>query len=292
MQHALAPDQCVEALTGLGLTTLQAKTYLAIAFLEKATIKAISKTAQIARQQLYHVTYELQEKGLIEKIIASPIEYRATPVQDAVNYLLQSKRQESLAAHQKAMRLLERIAEITLVTQSHDGDQQFVFVPKKEAPRRRFNEALEDTSVSVDGIFYWKGLRSLLINGAEHWKKNMAKGLKVRFIVYEPQEEKAVKKLIQALKKTGSVDIRRTSSPPPATLTIFDKEKILVTTSPTPKPLDSSSLWIQNRGFVEIFQDHFDFMWQTSERIQTKENTEAKSRTQSGNLKTKKEKRD
>jgi sugar-specific transcriptional regulator TrmB len=81
-------DKDAEVLNGLGLTTLQAKTYLAIAILEKATVKTISKTAKIARQEIYRVTSELQEKGLIEKIIATPVEYRAIPVHDAINVLL------------------------------------------------------------------------------------------------------------------------------------------------------------------------------------------------------------
>jgi hypothetical protein len=62
-------DQDVEALTGVGLTTLQARIYLTTASLEKATIKTISKTANTARQEIYRAVAELQEKGLIEKVI-------------------------------------------------------------------------------------------------------------------------------------------------------------------------------------------------------------------------------
>jgi hypothetical protein len=255
----------VETLNSLGLTMLQARIYLAIAILEKATIKTISKTANIARQEIYRVTSELQEKGLIEKIITTPVEYIAIPVHDAINILLQLKNQENLAVQQKAVELLHRNEEVGLVAQPNEGNRQFILIPKKEAPRRKFNDAIHKGAVSVDGIYYWEGFREAILDGTVKWKENTERGMKVRLIVYKPQAEKAVAKNIQIFKKKGSFNIRYTSNPPPATITIFNKEEILVTTSPNPKPLETASIWIKNQGFVAVFQDYFDRVWETSE---------------------------
>jgi hypothetical protein len=270
-------DKDAEVLNGLGLTTLQAKTYLAIAILEKATVKTISKTAKIARQEIYRITSELQEKGLIEKIIAAPVEYRAIPVHDAINVLLQRTHQENLDARKKAMKLVQRIEETNLIVPHSEDNLQFVLIPKKEAPRRKFANAIHDTSVSFDGIYYWEGLRGAILGGAEIWKKNVEKGIKVRFIVYKPKEEKAVKRVIQTLMERGSFSVKCTSNPPPATIAIFDKEEIFVTTSPTPRPGETSSLLIRNPGFVAVFQAYFDRIWETSEAIQEKQDKHSTS---------------
>lgn len=254
----------VQALIGLGLTARQARVYFAIAGLEKATIKATSKIADIARQDIYRITAELFDLGLIEKIIASPIEYRAMPIQDGINILLQRKQKENLQSYEKAMQLLQRNKDDNAAMQTHEDSPQFILVPKEEATRRKFRATLGKTQRSVDGILYWKGFLEVVVNGIERWKKSLERGVKIRLIVYKPQEEKASLKTIQTLKKKGSFNIRYTSSPPPASLTIFDKEKILGTTSPTPIPHEVPSLWINNSSIVAIFQDYFERVWLTS----------------------------
>lgn len=262
-------DRDVEALTGLGLTALQARIYLAIASLEKATIKAISENADTARQEIYRATSELQQKGLVEKIIVAPVEYRAIPLQDAINVLLQRAHQKNLATHEKAMELLRRANEKSITAERHE-EHQLILIPKKEASRRRFGNALRGTAVSVDGIFYGKGYRDVITNAVELWKKSLEKGVKVRLIVYEPQEEKAVARILQTLKKKGSFSIRYTLHPPPATLAIFDGEKTLITISPTPDPLETSGLWVKNSSLAIMAQDYFDLLWRASEDGQEK----------------------
>ncbi len=167
------------------------------------------------------------------------------------------------------MKLLTRVNENNIIAQLHE-EHQFILIPKKEAPRRQFRNTLRSTAVSVDGIYYWKGLRDIIINGVEGWKESLEKGVKVRFIVFKPQEEKAATRIIQTLKKKGAFSIRYTSHPPPATLTIFDGERIMVTTSPTPDPLETSCLWAKNPSIAEVFQDYFELMWQVSEDEQEK----------------------
>jgi sugar-specific transcriptional regulator TrmB len=63
----------------LGLTSLQAKTYLALVTLGKANVQTIAKASNVARQDVYQVMPTLQKLGLGEKIIAKPIIYEATP---------------------------------------------------------------------------------------------------------------------------------------------------------------------------------------------------------------------
>ena len=51
-------DKAIETLTGLGLTVLQSKVYLALAKEGKSTVKGIAKTSNIARQDLYRITQQ------------------------------------------------------------------------------------------------------------------------------------------------------------------------------------------------------------------------------------------
>jgi hypothetical protein len=113
-------------------------------------------------------------------------------------------------------------------------------------------------------------MRNAITGWVERWKESLEKGVKVRFIVYKPQEEKALRKILQTLKKKGSLSIRCTSHPPPAALTIFDGERIMVATSSAPEPLESPGLWVKNPSLAEMFKDYFELMWQASEDEQEK----------------------
>jgi len=64
-------EENIRVLTNLGLTTGQAKVYLTLATLEKATAKEASDHSNIARQEVYRLLAELEDKSLIERILAS-----------------------------------------------------------------------------------------------------------------------------------------------------------------------------------------------------------------------------
>lgn len=62
----------------LGLTSLQAKIYLALAQTGNATIRNIAKNSKIARQDVYRIMPSLQKLGLAEQIVVSPTMYKST----------------------------------------------------------------------------------------------------------------------------------------------------------------------------------------------------------------------
>ena len=99
-------DKDIDALTSLGLTILQARVYLALTHIEKATIKSIAKNANIARQDIYRLTNELQKIGIIEKIISTPAQYKAIPLEDGIKILLQRKNKENSEAQKKAIDMI------------------------------------------------------------------------------------------------------------------------------------------------------------------------------------------
>ena len=77
-------EDCINSLMELGLTLVQAKIYLTLTKLDNATIKAISKNSNLARQDIYRIIPSLQKLGLVEKIIDKPTKYKATPIKIGV----------------------------------------------------------------------------------------------------------------------------------------------------------------------------------------------------------------
>lgn len=271
-QEILSQHEDIQALTKLGLTVLQAKVYLTLAKSGKTTIKTLAKASEIDRSDVYRIVSKLQEKGLVEKIIAAPNIFKAIPIHDGLSMLLTRKAEEYNEIKAKTKTLLQK-CEKNNEEKTLQGDVgQFILVPKKEASRRKFTNTIENTQTGCDMILHWECFRYGMIEDTATWKKTVEKGVKVRFIVYKSEDEKAVSRIVQILKKKGSFKVRYIFTPPPATISIFDKKETIITISPTPHPREAPNLWSNNPSLIAIFQDYFELMWRASKEDEHQKN--------------------
>lgn len=266
----MSQDEDIQTLTKLGLTVLQARVYLTLAKSGKATIKTISKASEIDRSDIYRIVYKLHELGLVEKMITTPNTFRAVPIREGLPMLLKRKTKEHNEITAKAKKLLQKYEKNSEETALQKEECQFILVPKKEAARRKFKKAIENTQTSCDMILHWECFRYGMLEDTEIWKKTVEKGVKVRFIVYKSENEKAVSRIVQILKKKGSFKVRYIFTPPPATIAIFDKKETIITISPIPHPRETPNLWSNNPGLIAIFQDYFEIMWRASKEAEHK----------------------
>ncbi|MFB3889691.1 MAG: TrmB family transcriptional regulator [Candidatus Bathyarchaeia archaeon] len=84
-------EPIAQTLIELGLTPTQTKVFLSLSMLDCATVRDISKTASIHRQEIYSIVDELCNLGLIERRIGLPNKYKAAPLDQALKILLDRK---------------------------------------------------------------------------------------------------------------------------------------------------------------------------------------------------------
>jgi sugar-specific transcriptional regulator TrmB len=177
----------IEALTSLGLTALQAKVYLVLNTLGKATIKTIAKMANVARQDTYRITSELQELSIIEKIIATPTEFRAASIEDGIDILVQRKHRESSQAHAKAMQFLQRHKHDRGDAEPEEQTPQFALVPENEALVLKLKRGAETAQRSIDTTVTWKKFSQGIDILSEAYHKAMRRGVEIRVVVEKPE---------------------------------------------------------------------------------------------------------
>jgi sugar-specific transcriptional regulator TrmB len=250
------------ALTKLGLTISQAKVYLALVTIGKATARVICKNSGICRQDIYRVLGELQGKCLVEKIVLVPEEFQAIPLKEGLAILLKSEAEKYRNARAEVKALLQTISTCDK-EERVDDECQFSLIPEKDGTIRKFRLHFDEAQTSIDGIFHWKGLLPILEN-SESLRAAIERGVKFRFVVFAPQEEKTIMKAIHLFQNTNALCIRYILSPPPSTLTIFDGEKVLVSTTTNPKPVEKPSIWMRNQSLSAIIREYFEHQWQKS----------------------------
>jgi len=81
-------DEAVETLKEMGLKEYEAKCFVALTRLPEGTAKRISEASEVPRTRVYDAVRVLESKGLVEVQHTDPKVFRAVPVGEAVDSLL------------------------------------------------------------------------------------------------------------------------------------------------------------------------------------------------------------
>ena len=255
-------DTLTQTLLELGLTFLQAKIYLALIKLQEAGAKKISATSNVARPDVYRVLPALEEIGLAEKIIAKPTQYKATPIKEGCNILLQTKTKEYTALHQNTMNLIKNFDskkdEITL----HDATlEQFSLITSKALLLKKFE--IEDSSAedSIDVIGDWNLVRNLIFNHLHIFEKALKKGVKIRAVTEKFDENEFDDKVLLKFKGNPLFEIRHLDRPIPTKTAIYDSKKANMCVRTIDDGEIEPSLWSDNPQFVKVIKAYFENIW-------------------------------
>lgn len=259
----LSAEEQLKALAKLGLSKLQARLYLILINIGRSTTKEIVKASDIARQEVNRVTNELLQKGLIKKIIAVPVEYEATPLTEAIDYLLRQRRQETAK--------LEK--ETTIILKSHRSqtmnnklisENNFVLVPASTS-LSTYLRLLENTRKSYYGIFFSEGINALSHVLEDPYTKFLAEGGEIKIITSKTKGSDSLQKIRLTFMNKGSFEVRYTTKRLFATTSIFDQKEILFTTTDTVRPDKTMSLYSNNQNLVRFVAKYFEQVWDESQ---------------------------
>jgi sugar-specific transcriptional regulator TrmB len=261
-------EQEVEALVAIGLTRTQAKVYLTLARMGKTNAKTIWKNSGVARQDIYRILTELQEKTLVEKIVAAPTEFRAIALRDGLSVLLKHKAYEYKEIEKKTKELLDGfITNHPENTTAKEGE--IIMITTKDANLRRIHESLHNTKKSLDVIDSWESFKRAMVVYAESSRKGLKKKVKFRFITDKPEDGETVPKIIQTLKKNSGFELRHIPTRRGAPIRIEDGRQVTICIMKASYTPEAPSLFSDNPCLVAILQDYFELLWNNS----TKDNT-------------------
>ena len=248
----------VQTLMGLGLTLLQAKTYFALAKLGVADVKTISKVSNVARQDVYRVAPKLQKRGLIEKIIATPTQYKATPLKAGLSTLLQQKVEENAELQGKTEVLINNFEKtFSSGTTLQENESQFIITSEETLFRKRIEEATDAAQTSKDTIVTLEGCRAVLFHHLQQLKNAVNRGVKIRIITEESEDKQAIQKITRELTKTQLFECKFTSAPTPICMMIFDNQEVHLRMAEGAVP----SFWSNNPNIVSLSRKYFEELW-------------------------------
>ena len=257
-------DADVEALTSLGLTTLQAKVYLTLVESENATIKDIAKNTGIARQDLYRITTELQNCGLIEQIITKPLMYKPIPLPSGITVLQNEQQRKRTETHKKVAQLLHRHKTKEATQKTKTEKNQFILVPGKNALILKEKNLLNTTEKTASFITTKQRLPQKLYSLTEEIQKATTKNIKIRILTEKNQNENPTPTKPTKNNKTNNLKIRYLNTPPPVVMALFDNKEVIIVASAKAGLTESPALWSNNQSLVELAHNYFEILWITA----------------------------
>jgi sugar-specific transcriptional regulator TrmB len=253
-------EEQVQALKNLGLSLVQAKTYLNLAKLGTADIKTIAAASNVARQDTYRVMSALEKLGLAEKIIAKTTMYEATPIKDGFSALLRNKREEYVGTKKQVERILSSCEK---ADQSvwHEN-VQFTITSKWDLLLKMHNKLADSTKKSIDMALPIRISLETLLQDMRYIKRATRRGVKIRAIAQEVDRE-TIDENLEPLLKKSLFELRHL----PDTSILFgmhifdEREMTLAVTEEKPLP----SLWTNSPHVVKLAKVYFESMWNHAE---------------------------
>ncbi len=260
-------DEDIDALTSLGLTMLQATVYLTLVESENLTIKGIAKNTGVARQDLYRITSELQDCGLVEQVITKPITYKAIPLKTGVDILLGAMQRKRNEAQKNVAQLLERYKTKEITFKPKAEKSQFVLVPGKNALILKEKHLLTNAQETASFITSRQRFSQKLYSLIEEFKKAVASDVKIRILMEKTDAKKnmdLMNTLSKSCNETTSFEVRYVMEPPPVVLSVFDNKEVLLVTTATAGLPESPALWSNNNSLVKLANNYFEILWITA----------------------------
>ena len=251
----------IQTLVKLGLTTAQAKIYLALLTLGSADVKKIAQTAGIDRGEVYRQIDILQRRSLLEKIVDIPNKFKPLVLNDAIKELVQEKNRENAEIAQKVKVLLEKKFK---ANQLREEDSKISIIPgdysHKQLPTKY--EYLQKEEVWYDQI---ENVPFCLNLWDKTFKKAFARGIKLRAIAELNKPTRAIMKFVHSYAKENPNFLIRFDKPTLlTTFAIYDNKEMHIYPDKKPGFYGRQVFSTTNPVLVEIFKDYFELRWNTA----------------------------
>lgn len=260
----MSTEKSFQILTMLGLTHSQAKVYSALASLGEARVGIIWKSSGVHRQDIYRILSELQNLGLIEKIVAKPTKFRAVPIEVATSFLIDGKENELLNFKKNANKLISTLISSNEKKEIEENEDDFVLIPKgRKIQHYRICQVLKEVQSSIDVVCTYRSLLQYLhVYSGEHSEELKRRGVKVRIIVEKPENQESLFEIHRLLSHMKfPTQLKFTPTPLPVTFALNDEKKLLLNILKNGGILESPKLFSTNPCIIALAKAWFEKMW-------------------------------
>jgi len=264
------PEDLNKRLMFFGLSSNEAKAYLALLQLKQASASAVAKLSNVPRQEIYRVLPHLEKLGMAEAIIGKPTKFLAISPEEALSQLI-NYQQEILANRISELRQAKSVLENELKKLEGKSAGLTRFEPVHYiliSGQRLVNEKIQEMLQKAKNEVLWMApkleIRVAVIYGRDEMLRRCA-GRKVNVRIITEVDEKNVADLIKLSK---FCEIRHAPNVISTITIVDDKELIIGSAVHFSESLNNEELrhklWTNDLSHINIMRDFFEKVWSSS----------------------------
>ena len=269
-------EENAEILSDFGLTPTQARVYLAIAQMGLASVRKVSKVAQVRREDVYRIMPKLEKMGLIEKIVSKPTKMRALPMEEAFHVLIEreqeiaKERMSTLVAKRDAF--LKHYKPFRMETKSEEA--RFTIISGRGGVMTKELAMVKRAKNAISIITSRDKLTQFFHNYDDALKKATNKGIKVRMLLNVTEHDDSIVGTMKEYEAAQAPINLKYTDQRSTHYMVVDYNEALLATSIEPTLRETAYLWTDESSLVGLLQKSFEGLWHASVELRTIE-TEA-----------------
>jgi sugar-specific transcriptional regulator TrmB len=250
----------------LGLTSNQARVYLAAAQWGIESVSKISNASGVRREDTYRTLPELEKLGLIQRIPGKPMKVRAEPIEQGFSILIKNWRDEvskkELELNDGRDELVRYFKAYKKSTTQDEKEKHFALLLEQDKVLDKLKTVLRNAEKEIDLVSSQKELLKVIPLTARALGKETTRQLKARIIIDGTMDEKSLREAFEDHLPKLILDLRHMEKSHSHYL-IIDYHQVMMATSPEPSLGRLPYIWTDAVGFAEILQRNFEDLWQT-----------------------------
>ena len=260
----MSNDENTDLLLGLGLSLNQARVYLAILKLEKTTVGQVAKFSKVRREDVYRILPTLEKMGLIERLLGKPTEIRATPISDALTFLM-AEEKKRFDERLSGMRVtVKRLSLKDWKQPLPEEESIYILIAEKKAILAKTAGLIRNSRKEVALIADKERIILILSQLSDECKQAIKEGAQIRLIFEGDSTDDLLKEKVKKLIDDASIHVKFHRKPLSHFIMSDDKEA-LITTSKESGLGESPSLWTNNSNLIGVLRNSFESDWEKAE---------------------------
>jgi sugar-specific transcriptional regulator TrmB len=257
----LTPESEEEVLTSLGLTSSQARVYLALVHNGPSKVMLISQISRIHRAHLYQILRSLEEIAFVERKLGTGI-YVAIPLKEVAPILVKNKRQEISKLENEVNEIVDCAPQRAPTL---EDKPEIIVTSNKNHTLNKGQKYYENAKSQIELMHTWKRFLQLWQYYERTFEDAMARGVTIRQIVEFPKDASRAREFLKKKAFKNSLFELRFVSKTGGNFVIVDKDMLLLSTSQEKENLGETPFLFSNyKGLLGLMQSYFLSSWKTA----------------------------
>lgn len=260
-------ERLVERLRDFGFTGEEAETYVLILRAGPCPARVVARRFEISRMKAYRILKELEERGLVHRIMGRPVRFVAAPLKEILNRHIDEVRGKLKRLEEGEREITESWQRMSRKVEPSSAEPRFRIFQGRQQIYDLIEKMGERAAKEIIVLTTANDLTRLSLLGIDDSLKALARrGTHVRLLTHVIKENLGdVEGLLDG------VEVRSVSLPAPMRIVVVDEYEALTTVAMDDTmsitTQDDTGLWTDASGYIKAMKVFFDALWKMATEV-------------------------